>query len=75
MEVYLNGVARPDEEKSTGHYSTSGGYHGDLVIGNSFVANTYHPGNMKMDEILIWEERLSASDIMTLSNAYLSLTA
>ncbi len=77
MEVYLNGVARPSEEKgiesSWGHYPNTQDFHGDLVVGNSFVENTYHPGNMKIDEIMIWEERLSSSDIVTLTNAYIRL--
>ncbi len=73
MEVYLNGVARPSGEKGIGSswgYSNTQDYHGDLVVGNIFVENTEHPGNMKIDEILIWEECLSISDIETLTNAY-----
>ena len=74
MKVYLNGIDRPAGEKSVLHSwakNNTEDYNGNLEIGHHLITNSGAVGNMKMDELMIWEEELPQSDVETLYNAYL----
>ena len=77
IQVYINGVPRPDSEKRTTTYDHNGmEYHGKLHIGHHYVnldANGYQVSNIQMDETAIWEHMLPYCDITRLYNAYMQM--
>ncbi len=76
MDLYINGVPRPDSEKEDDvpfTFDNTGSYHGMLDIGRMYL-DEIHPsqmGNIKIDELIIWEEVLLYCDVIRLYNAYL----
>ncbi len=76
MEMYINGVPRPDIEKEDAKpftFDNTESYHGMLDIGRMYL-DEIHPsqmGNIKIDELIFWEEVLSYCDVIRLYNAYL----
>ncbi len=71
MDMYINGVARPDSEKSTGTHENTGSNTGQVDIGRALLDNTNVVGNMWMDELVFWEVRLPAEEVTRLYQAYL----
>ncbi len=74
MDAFINGIRRPDTEKSAeaGFYGgdNTEDYDGRLQLGVYWIGHDTARGNMKMDEILIWERKISAEDVMRLYEAY-----
>ncbi len=75
MGVYLDGVARPNSEKSSPspYPVTDPGYHGKLDIAHQFVGEDSLVADIKMDELIIWEEQLSECDAIRLFHGYYDL--
>ena len=61
MEVYVNGISRPESEK---HYVSLGGINievnsGDLQISKNYINDVDGDDtNMELDEVIIWEVKL-----------------
>ena len=71
INVYLNGIARPDNEKrSTFTENFAAGYDGNLEIGNTKIGKDDQPGYLMMDEIILWERELTPGDVWDLYNTY-----
>ncbi len=71
IDLYLNGMARPNNEKSSGPGSGVEEATGELIIGATFLgqSNGYEAW-MMFDELIIWEELIDADDVMRLYQAY-----
>ena len=73
MEMYVNGVPRPDDEKYDAQpFANTGDYHGMFSLGRMFV-DDIHPlqmGNVMIDELIIWQRVLPYCDVIRLYNAY-----
>ena len=74
INLYINGVPRPDSEKINAQYPVDNGqdYHGILSIGRVYV-NLDGPnfmGNVKIDEVFVWERELPYYDVIRLYDAY-----
>ncbi len=70
MNVYLNGVARPDNEKSFQAWPGTHGHDGDFELGHVHVRQNSKYGNIMVDEIIIWEEMLTQEQVLQLYEAY-----
>ncbi len=70
MDVYVDGVIRPDSEKFNtsdwGDYDNTDGYHGNLELGQYFLGYNTGYGYLMMDQLMIWEERLTYDEILQL---------
>ncbi len=76
MEMYINGVPRSESEKEDAvpfTFDNTESYHGKLDIGRMYLGEM-HPaqmGNIKIDELIFWEEVLPYCDVIRLYNAYI----
>ncbi len=71
INVYLNGVARPDSEnKGTTAHNNLIGYNGNLEIGNAKIGMQDYVGNIMMDELILYEHEMSVEDVVKLYNIY-----
>ncbi len=71
IDLYLNGMARPNTEKSSRRGSGVGNAVGTLIVGATYIGQSNgYEAKMKMDELIIWEEWIDAEDAMRLYHAY-----
>ena len=70
MDVYLNGIARPDSEKRVTAWSGTTGHDGGLELGHAHLGKSAGYASVLMDEIIIWEEMLTPEKIVLLYEAY-----
>ncbi len=70
INLYLNGVARPDSEKDTPTNANHNGVNGHLEIGNRKVGQNSYIGNIMVDDLIIYEHEMSAQDVVKLYNIY-----
>ncbi len=71
INIYLNGVVRPDSEKlGTGSANYIIGYNGNLEIGNTKIGQADQVGRIIMDELVIYEHEMPAEDVWNLYNIY-----
>ena len=76
MEVYINGLARPEAEKSftnTWSHASTEISNGVVHAGHRFLAGCSERGfgHHNLDEIIIWEERIPAGDAYRLYTTYI----
>ncbi len=74
MEAFIDGLLRPDSGKITQAGFDEGpntaNYDGRLQLGVYLLDSNAYRGNMKMDDILIWERKISSEDVKRLYEAY-----
>ena len=65
MDVYMGGKLRPDDEKITSSWDepNTEGYHGDLELAQYWLGYGYDYGYIKLDQLMIWEERLNHDEV------------
>ncbi len=71
MDMYINGVPRPDSEKEEAvsfTFNHTDSYHGKLDIGRMYLdeMDPSQMGNIKIDELIFWEEVLPHCDVIRL---------
>ncbi len=71
MNLNLNGVARPDSEKSLAGWTGTPAYDGKLDLAHEILSKNEKHGNIMMDEIKIWEEMLTEEQGEYVYYAYL----
>ena len=73
VEVYFNGEVQVKVQKRVGAWSNPNlqDYNGNLQLGTYYVGSyDKNPGNMALDELIIWEEEFSCDDAVRLYQAY-----
>ena len=74
MQVYINGQLRPEAEIESDWYASelpkAAGFSSTLELGQIEPGQTWAPGTMWMDELLIWQEKLPCDDVLRLYHAY-----
>ncbi len=68
--MYINGIARPESEKSILQFTGTDPNDGTLVIGRGALRTPALFGNIWMDELIIWQEQITAEDVIKLYQAY-----
>ena len=71
MNINLNGIPRPDSEKSIGNWVGTPGQDGRVELGRKHLNQNSNPGNIMMDEIKIYEHILTAEQAEYLYYSYL----
>ncbi len=72
MTLYVNGSSRPQSDRNfdTWNQTNLQGYQGRLHLSTLAVGELFKMGFMKMDELIFWEEEISADDAYKLFSAY-----
>ncbi len=72
VQVYFNGEINPKSWKWVGSWpeANTQDYDGRLEIGNYFLGGGWATPNIRMDDLIIWEEQISCDDAFRLYQAY-----
>ena len=71
IDLYLNGAARPRSEKFQSGWASNGDtFSSTIELGHLNVGNNWAAGTMEIDELLIWEEKLSCDIVLKLYDGY-----
>ncbi len=72
INLYLNGVVRPDSEKSMRPWTgDTPGHDGGLELAHTRLGRNGEYGSIMVDELVIWEEMLTHAEIVALYHTYL----
>ncbi len=72
VELYLNGEVHDKSFKWTGPWpeANTADYDGRLEVGHYFLGTLGGEGNIRLDDLVIWEEQISCDDAYRLYHAY-----
>ena len=71
MNLNLNGIPRPDSEKSVSNWGGPAGQDGRVDLARSNLGEGSSPGNIMMDELKFYEEMLTEEQAEYLYYVYL----